>query len=123
MRFIQLLRKAASRLEGRPDPSIVLTERGFDLVTKSRLTTVRSSYWRNVRKVHCFKYDLITTDCVCLLFEFENSDVPIQVSEEWVGFDEFAKELPRCMPAIPESWYRDACSTSFDVAEKVLYSR
>ena len=57
-----------------------MSSRNQDVVTSIR--------WAEVARIRTFKVDLLTTDCVCLVFEFGNDKPSVLISEEWNGFDE-----------------------------------
>ena len=103
------------------DPQLRLKDEGFDLVVAAKGDVVASVRWDEVTRIQAYKLDLVTTDCICLLFELGPSRAPIQVSEEWLGFQELFGPLAKRFPAIPESWYVDIMTPAFEAKRTVLF--
>jgi hypothetical protein len=101
-------------------PQIRLKDDGFELVGASSATAV-SVNWDDVTRIQAYKLDLLTTDCICLLFELGASRTPVQVSEEWPGFQELFGSLAARFPEIPESWYVDIMTPAFEAKRTVLF--
>ena len=68
------------RRQNRPDPHVILAVEGVDLVSPVDRTVEASFRWQDVARIQTYKLDLLTTDCICLLFEFRNGKPPVQVS-------------------------------------------
>ena len=109
------------RLRKEPDPRIVLVDGGIDIVSSSDAQTRASVRWRNVARILTYKVDLLTTDCICLLFEFIDGSPAVQVSEEWGGFDEIFGPLSAAFPTIPSDWYLAVMTPAFEANRRVLY--
>jgi len=103
------------------DPQIRLKDDGFDVVAASGEAIIASVRWAEVARIQAYKLDLVTTDCICLLFEFTSPSASLQVSEEWMGFNEIFSPLTQHFPAIPESWYEDIMMPPFEEKRTVLY--
>ena len=104
-----------------PDPRVRLVEGGFELVSPLNESTVGYVRWTEVARIQTYKVDLITTDCICLLFEFIEGKPPIQVSEEWEGFSELFTPLATNFPSMSQNWYLEVMAPAFDRKQKVLY--
>lgn len=72
-------------------------------------------------RIQTYKVDLLTTDCICLLFEFRDGTAPIQVSEEWPGFADFMVAMGHRFPSIPEDWYLEVMQPAFAPNRRVLF--
>jgi hypothetical protein len=103
------------------DPRIGLVDGGLDVFSSETGHVVASVRWQNVLRVHTYKVDLATTDCICLTFEFNNGMAPVRVSEEWVGFAELFEPLAAAFPTIPPEWYADVMTPAFKANHRVLY--
>ena len=105
----------------RGDPSIRLVDGGFDVLSNEEGQVAASVRWQNVLRVHTYKVDLATTDCICLTFEFNNGIAPVRVSEEWAGFAELFGPLAAAFPTIPPEWYAEVMTPAFKENHRVLY--
>jgi len=68
-----------------------------------------------------YKVDLLTTDCICLLFEFRDGRPSVQVSEEWQGFADLFEPLSAAFPSIPANWHMEVMTPAFETKQRVLY--
>ncbi|HSK31226.1 MAG TPA: hypothetical protein VLA17_14805 [Candidatus Limnocylindria bacterium] len=112
---------AASRRAQEPDPKVQLVEGGFDLVSADDNAVISGVRWSDVSRIQTYKLDLLTTDSICLLFEFRDGRAAVQVSEEWPGFANLIKSLSRAFPSIPTDWYGVAMKPAFATNQRVLY--
>jgi hypothetical protein len=103
------------------DPQIRLRSDGFDVVGAPGGDIVATVIWADVTRIQGYKLDLATTDCICLFFECRSQSIPVQVSEEWPGFQELFAPLSQHFPGIPESWYVDIMTPAFESKRTVLY--
>lgn len=78
-------------------------------------------HWADVSRIQTYKIDLLTADCICLLFESRSGQAPVQVSEEWAGFPDLFGPLSAAFPSIPQSWYIEVMSPAFEAKRTVLY--
>jgi hypothetical protein len=120
MRLWSRIRSWVSR-PSRPDPEIRVTEDGFNLLSTADGKTIATVKWVEVSRIQTWKIDLLTTDCICLLFQFHSGRAPVQVSEEWSGFGELFEPLATSFPSIPSSWYVDVMSPAFETKQTVLF--
>jgi hypothetical protein len=105
----------------RADPLVRVSDEGFDLLDAASEAVIRSVRWADVAKIQTYKLDLLTTDCICLLFEFRSGHPPVQVSEEWKGFADLFDPLTAAFPSIPKNWYMDVMTPAFETKQTVLY--
>jgi hypothetical protein len=103
------------------DPRIALVDGGFDMISIEDGRVIASVRWRSVLRIHTYKVDLTTTDCICLTFESNNGTAPVQVSEEWAGFAELFAPLAAAFPTIPPEWYAEVMTPAFQANHRVLY--
>jgi hypothetical protein len=103
------------------DTQILLNDGGIDIVSVPGGKVLASLQWADVTRIQAYKVDLVTTDCICLLFERGVSAPPLQVSEDWLGFQELFNPLVQHFPAIPESWYEDIMTPAFEEKRTVLF--
>jgi len=103
------------------DPRIRLVDGGLDLVSPVDQRIVASVRWSDVSRIQTYKMDLLTTDCICLLFEFRDGKPPVQISEEWIGFAELFDPLSTAFPSIPADWYMEVMTPAFETKQRVLY--
>ena len=109
------------RRGGRADPLVRVCDEGFDLLDAATQAVIRSVRWADVAKVQTYKLDLLTTDCICLLFESRSGQPPVQVSEEWKGFSDLFGPLTAAFPSIPQNWYLDVMTPAFETKRTVWY--
>ena len=110
------------RRRRRADPRILqIRDGGFDVLDESNQAVVGSVRWTDVGRIQTYKIDLMTTDCICLLFESRSGQAPLQVSEEWKGFSELFDALTTAFPSIPPNWYREVMTPAFQTKRTVLY--
>jgi len=77
--------------------------------------------WKDVERIDAYKLDLVTTDCLCLAFTTGRNSSPVQVSEEWPGFEELLVTLQRNFPLMPPDWRTKVIHPAFARNETVLY--
>jgi hypothetical protein len=103
------------------DSQIRVLDEGFDVINLANGSVAASVRWRDVTRIQAYKLDLVTTDCICLLFEFGPGRASVQLPEEWPGFQELFGPLAQRFPAIPESWYVDIMTPAFETKRTVLF--
>jgi len=120
---MSLWSRIRSRISGHApaDPHIRIVAEGFDLVKPADGSVAASVRWADVARIQAYKLDLVTTDCICLLFEFRAGRASVQISEEWPGFADLFGPLERHFPTIPESWYVDVMTPAFEAKQTVLF--
>src|SRR3990172_4644415 len=82
-------------------PLIRVTDAGFALLDPNTKAVSRTVRWADVSRIQTYKLDLLTTDCICLLFEFRSGGPPVQVSEDCIGFPDLLAPLSEAFPSIP----------------------
>jgi len=115
-RLARLFRPAAPA----PRPSVRVTEDGLELVRAGQV--VASLRWSDVRKIITYKYDLFSTDEICVGFlTAPDAEAWFEISEEWPGFLAAVEKMEELFPSIPENWYRDVMVPVFARKETVLW--
>jgi hypothetical protein len=76
--------------------------------------------WNDVKEIHAFKRDLVTSDLICLTF------VPLQgqgleINEEMAGYFDLQPWLQIKFPEIQAGWVLD--SPAFETNHKVIWKR
>lgn len=79
--------------------------------------------WDQIDRITTYKLDLLTTDCICLLFEGRFDLSPYQIHEEMIGFGQVFQALRDAFPGIPKSWCLDVATPAFERNETVLFDR
>ena len=107
-----------------PDPKYGVLELeseglGHTLLDGNRL----SIRWDQIDRITTYKLDLLTTDCICLLFEGRFDASPYQIHEEMMGFGQVFKALRDAFPGISEFWYFDVTTPAFERNETILFER
>ena len=113
--------RASLQPSRKSDPQIRLREGGFDVVSPADGRVLAGVRWVDVARIQTYKLDLLTTDCICLLFEFRDGSPPVQISEEWTGFSDLFEPLAAALPSIPAGWYVEVMSPAFETRRRVLY--
>jgi hypothetical protein len=104
------------------DPLIRPTHGGFSLIQDNSQAVLRTVLWSSVAKIQTYKRDFLTTDCICLLFELQSADPPVQVSEEWDGFADLLASMSKALPTIPANWYVEVMTPPFAEKRTLLYA-
>ena len=78
--------------------------------------------WNQIHRLSGFKRDYFTTDCICLLIEFD-PDLSIEFSEEHAGWYQFLKHLHEAFPSIDKNWDKEITTPAFETNWTVLYER
>jgi hypothetical protein len=105
----------------RPDPVVRVVDGGFELLSPNDQRAMELVRWSDVARIETFKLDLLTTDCICLLFEFSGARASLQVSEEWSGFADLFGPLSNAFPSIPPDWYVEVMKPAFETNRRTLY--
>jgi hypothetical protein len=113
--------RAALKRSQDPEPHVQLVEGGFDVVAPNDGRVVSRVRWGDVARVLTYKRDMLTTDCICVLFEFHGDRPPLQISEEWPGFADLFGPLSNAFPSLPPDWYLEVMSPAFVENRRVLY--
>jgi len=104
----------------RPPPIVRTSEDGLEVIRCGE--TLASVRWRDVRKIITYKYDLFSTDEICVgFFTDEDADTWLEISEEWKGFLEAVEMMERWFPSIPRNWFNEVMVPAFERKETVLY--
>jgi hypothetical protein len=106
--------------EPQPDRDIELTADGFEVRPHESSTVEAALRWDEIQRIRTYKLDLLTVDCICLLFE-RAAAPPIQISEEWNGFVALMEEMRLRFPGIPADWYESVMQPPFERNEATLY--
>ena len=113
--------RASMRPAAKRGPIIKVVADGFDIVSPQDQSILARVRWPEVVKVETYKLDLITTDCICLLFERRDGAAPVEVSEELMGFAGLFGPLLSAFPSISEDWYAEVMKPAFERNQRVLY--
>lgn len=102
------------------DPAILVSSDGF------RVGTADSDLvpWASVRRISTYKLDLLTTDEIRLLVEYDGplASMEMQVSEEQLGFEQF-KSFVETYFRFPSNWWGAVMKPPFERKESVLFVR
>jgi len=118
------LTKLSSMIRGDTNGSqfaIQLADDGFSVKDNESHNKTVSVLWNDIARVRAYKVDLLTTDCVCLLFELHSTPTAVQVTEEWDGFDALKAILPNRLPTIRRNWHSEVISPAFVRNESVIF--
>jgi hypothetical protein len=100
------------------DPAIVMTSYGFHFEGVGS-TQVR---WSSIRRITTHKLDLLTTDEIRLVFEHDESELVLEVSEEQPGFEEFKLFVERRFN-FPATWWKTVMKPTFAKNSAILFAR
>jgi hypothetical protein len=103
----------------KPLPKILTTSEGFCFEGASWAPVK----WAAVRRISTYKLDLLSTDEIRLVFEYDDA-VPmhIEVSEEQPGFQQF-RTLTEKRFCFAGDWWETVMKPSFARNDAVLYER
>ena len=94
---------------------------GFDLIDTRNGHVIDQVAWATVSRIETYKLDLLTTDCICMLFTVGDGEKSVEVSEECGGFDEMRKALEAEFPDIPGDWYGEVMQPPFETNHMILF--
>jgi len=105
-----------------PPPAHVVrtSPEGFEVCARGSGEQEASLRWDEVTRVRTYKLDLVTVDCICLLFERAGA-APVEVLEEWDGFVELMERMRERFPGIPADWYLKVMQPAFERNETILH--
>jgi hypothetical protein len=103
-----------------PNRSIELRDDGFAIRDDIGGAVEAAARWDEITRIRTYKVDLLTTDCICLLFERRPAPA-LQVSEEWNGFVDLMDVLRERFPDIPADWYEAVMQPPFERNEATLF--
>ena len=96
---------------------------GFELVSTNDQTVTSAVRWKDISRIQTYKIDLVTMDCICLLFEFPGEQAPLEILEEWSGFNELLGPLAEAFPSVPEGWYAKVMQPPFEENRVTLFEK
>jgi len=103
-----------------PPLSVRVTQEGLEVVRAGE--TLASVRWCDVTTILAYKYDLFTTDEICVGFlTSPDADSWLEISEEWRGFREATDKMDELFPGIPRKWYSAVMVPGFERKETVLW--
>lgn len=103
-----------------PVPRVQTTEDGIQVVSAGEI--LASVQWCHVKKIITYKYDLLTTDVICVGFLTEkDAHSWLEISEDWHGFREATDRMESRFPSIPKDWFVNVMVPAFERRERVLY--
>jgi hypothetical protein len=105
--------------EIKPLPPIVITTDGFWFEGASWAPVT----WSAICRVYAYKVDLLTTDEIRLVIDYDDAKPKhIEVSEEQPGFEQFRNFIEQYF-AFREGWWETVMKPAFSNNETVLYQR
>lgn len=80
--------------------------------------------WPRIQRVTAFKRDLITTDCICLLFALDD-ETGIELDEDMKGWAELLEAIPNLLPGCKplSEWIFDVSSPAFATNPTIIYAK
>lgn len=95
------------------------SDTGFTVKTKKGNKTIA---WTQVNKLTGYKRDYFTTDCICLVVEYDDNQ-NFEITEEHSGWFQFLEHLKQAFPSIDKSWEIEISTPAFATNLTVLYDR
>lgn len=95
------------------------TDKGFLIHSKNEDRFIE---WTQINRLSGFKRDYFTTDCICLLVEYD-SDLHFELTEEHAGWHQFLNRLYEAFPSIEKNWDIEITTPAFETNWRVLYER
>jgi hypothetical protein len=80
--------------------------------------------WSEVTQVAVFKKDKLLVDCICMVFELNNTET-LEVNEEMEGWNTLVRAVPLYLSgALDEKeWWNKVISPAFELCFTEIYSR
>jgi len=95
------------------------SDNGFTIKTEKGDKTIE---WTQVNKLTGYKRDYFTTDCICLVVEYDDNQ-NFEITEEHSGWFRFLEHLKQAFPSIDKSWEIEISTPAFATNLTVLYDR
>jgi hypothetical protein len=104
----------------KPYPAIHVSSEGFRVGSaESRLVS-----WSSIRRISTYKIDLVTTDDIRLLIEYDAAlaVMEVELSEEQPGFHQLKSAVENHFD-FPIGWWEAVMKPPFEANQSVLYVR
>ena len=95
------------------------TDKGFIVKTESGEKVIE---WTEITKLTGFKRNYFTTDCICLIVEYDN-DQRFEITEEHYGWFQFLENSKKAFPTIDKSWEIEISTPAFDTNMTIIFDR
>jgi hypothetical protein len=102
-------------------PSLVVDEQGFSLCKAAQVTERYS--WGEVGRIIAFKRDLGTYDEICMQIDIGRRACPLELSEEFGGYEQFAKAVEKHLPGVNREWWSQVAFPAFAENVTTIYQR
>lgn len=79
--------------------------------------------WRQVAAIRAWKWDLLTTDCVCLGIDLEDGETTVCVHEELDGYKTLAEEMERRYVGFTPDWWQAVAFPAFETNMTTVWTR
>lgn len=99
---------------------VVVTDLDFTLLDERDPETHDTVSWNEVAEIQTYKYDLWSTDEICLAFTIDGKSWT-EISEEVQGFGELCRAMSEHFPTIKENWFREVMLPAFATNHRMLY--
>ncbi|TWI83404.1 hypothetical protein IQ13_1516 [Lacibacter cauensis] len=94
-------------------------DEGFFIQSKDENRFIK---WSQIQRLSGFKRDYLTTDCICLLVEYD-PDLHFEITEEHAGWYQFLNRLHEAFPSIQKNWDIEITTPAFETNWTILYER
>src|SRR5688500_12113210 len=104
----------------KPNPAIHVSSEGFRVGSaESQLVS-----WSSIRRISTYKMDLVTTDDIRLLIEYDGAlaVMEAELSQEQPGFDQLKRAMEDHFD-FPIGWWEAVVKPPFQPNQTVLYVR
>lgn len=79
--------------------------------------------WRQVAAIRAWKWDLFTTDCICLGFDLEDGETTVCVQEELDGYTNLVEEMERRCAGFKPGWWQAVAFPAFETNMTTVWTR
>lgn len=101
-------------------PSILVTQDSLQFVRGDQL--LQSVRWSDIKKIITYKYDLFTTDDICVGFLAEkDAEMWLEINKDWDGFPVATNRMESLFTSIPKDWFHSVMVPAFERKETVLW--
>jgi len=101
------------------DNGLFTSDTGFIIKTEKGNKTIE---WKQIETLIGYKKDYLTTDCICLVVEY-NDTQNFEITEEHSGWFQFLEHLKTEFSTVDKSWEIEISTPAFETKMTVLYDR
>ncbi len=100
---------------------------GIVKATENAITLEKDTQvlYENIISIDVYKRDLMTTDLICLSFNFieGKEELSLEIHEHMKGYKETIEKLPKYFPTIDQEWFTKVAFPAFETNLTRIWAR